>query len=240
MELSHQHLLTTSGPEGGESQTDTEFMLRSSMVRADAIDLPEGPTSRERLAACLSERRSIRAFGSGAISLAALATLLAEGAGVCARADGLAADAPPGPRPYPSGGRLYPIELSVYPLRIDGLPCSFHYYQPLPNRLIPLQAGDPRDVLTCFANDQAGCAAALLLLWADFSRPSLAKYGGKAYRLLLLEAGHLAQNILLLATALGLASLPICGFDDRRLSTLCSLNYPSQAVTYTIAIGVPA
>ena len=59
----------------------------------------------------------------------------------------------------------------------------------------------------------ASTAAAALCICGVFPRTS-EKYGDFGYRLMLLEAGHLAQNALLASEALGLKSFPYCGFYD--------------------------
>jgi SagB-type dehydrogenase family enzyme len=74
-------------------------------------------------------------------------------------------------------------------------------------------------------------------LFIDFTRHSFEKYGAKIYRLALLEAGHIAQNLLLTAAALGLAGLPLCGFRDAEISAAAGLDFPQQAVVYAVAIG---
>ncbi|TMQ27155.1 MAG: SagB/ThcOx family dehydrogenase [Deltaproteobacteria bacterium] len=72
-------------------------------------------------------------------------------------------------------------------------------------------------------------ASLLVYLFMDFARPSLGKYGEKAYRMALFEAGHLAQNLLLVAAASGLAGVPLCGFDDEQLSLSAGLAFPQEA-----------
>src|SRR6185436_4213101 len=57
-------------------------------------------------------------------------------------------------------------------------------------------------------------AAALICLAGCFPRHEQ-KYGEGGYRMLVAEAGHISQNIVLAATALGLSALPFGGvFDD--------------------------
>jgi SagB-type dehydrogenase family enzyme len=171
--------------------------------------------------------------------LSTIATLLIESAGVAFGLDRCSSAYAVGPRPYPSGGALYPIELLIYPIRVERLNARFWYYQPLANRLVPYtEEIELPEVTGCYGNDIVRNASALLLLFVDFARPSLAKYGGKEYRLLLLEAGHLAQTILLVAAALRVAALPTCGFSDERLAYLAGLEFPSKSITYSVAVGV--
>jgi nitroreductase len=45
-----------------------------------------------------------------------------------------------------------------------------------------------------------------------------AKYSERGYRFLLLEAGHLMQNLCLLSASLGLATLPLGGCLERAIA----------------------
>jgi SagB-type dehydrogenase family enzyme len=44
------------------------------------------------------------------------------------------------------------------------------------------------------------------------------KYGPRGLRFLLLEAGHLLQNLCLMSTSLGLATVPLGGFFEREIA----------------------
>jgi nitroreductase len=54
----------------------------------------------------------------------------------------------------------------------------------------------------------------------------------------LLEAGHVVQNVLLAATALELAAVPLGGFYDRRLDELIGVNGVDESSLYLVCIGV--
>lgn len=191
----------------------------------------------------LVERRTVRQFSGQAITKVNLSTILAMGAGL----GGEKLSEPPAPlvlgglaaqRTYPSGGALYPIELLVYPLRVESINPGFYYYQVLPHRLVSVSPSLSEDVLLELVNEHPiKEGSALILLFIDFARLSLGKYGEKSYRLALIEAGHIAQNILLVASGLGLGSLPICGFNDEQLSHAAGLAFPNEAVIYVLAIG---
>ncbi len=75
--------------------------------------------------------------------------------------------------------------------------------------------------------------------FARFARVQ-AKYGERGYRFALLESGHIAQNLLLLAGAAGLASLPAGGFFDDLLNLTLGIDGETEAATYAILAGVPA
>jgi SagB-type dehydrogenase family enzyme len=64
------------------------------------------------------------------------------------------------------------------------------------------------------------------------------EYGSRATRYCLLEAGHIAQNLLLQATALSLGGVPVGAFDDDRIRRLLSASRELHPA-YLVPIGYP-
>jgi len=122
-------------------------------------------------------------------------------------------------------------------MKVEGLLPGFYHYQPLGHRLLEVMPPLPDETIVRLSNDQPiGGASVLILLLLDFTRESLKNYGRKAYRLSLLEADHIAQNVLLVAAAMDLGAFPICGFCDEELSFFAGLKYPEQPVACMLAL----
>ena len=66
-----------------------------------------------------------------------------------------------------------------------------------------------------------------------------ARYRDRARQFMLLEAGHIAQNILLQATSLGLGGVPIGAYDPNKARKICNLPEELE-VFYMVSIGYPA
>jgi SagB-type dehydrogenase family enzyme len=79
-------------------------------------------------------------------------------------------------------------------------------------------------------------ASLIVFITAVFER-SVFKYGDRGYRFIFLEAGHVAQNINLVATALGLGSVNIGGFFDREIDEFLDLDGVTHSTIYMVAIG---
>jgi SagB-type dehydrogenase family enzyme len=256
--IDHQILIRwDTGPElvdlhrrtlqGGEDACISPSWEIGRLVRetggSQSVPLPYPERPACSLDQALSRRRTCRAFREEGLSLRELGTVL--GLASSAGGDGppapMVPGGPPARRPYPSGGALYPVEIVVYPAHVSGILPRFYYYQALSHRLAPLAPGLPdTEIERLLANHPVRGAAFFVLFFVDFTRPSLAKYGPKAYRLALIEAGHIAQNVLLVASSSGIAGLPLCGFMDEELSLAAGLCYPDQAVAYVLALGRPA
>lgn len=63
------------------------------------------------------------------------------------------------------------------------------------------------------------------------------KYGPRGYRYVLEEAGHLSQNLMLVAAATELGSLPIGGFRDQLLNELLTVDGVNEAAVYGTILG---
>ena len=66
---------------------------------------------------------------------------------------------------------------------------------------------------------------------------TLHKYGARGYRYILLEAGHAAQNLCLLASERGLASLCVGGFADAAVNRFLGLDPRTEATVYCVGVG---
>lgn len=195
-----------------------------------AIPLPAPVPIDAGLTSLLESRRSGRAFGHTPIALSDLATVLHCGYG------SLPQDAPIR-RTVPSGGALYPLELYPVVSRVEGLENGVYHYDPLRHALEPLDLRDLDDhVADLHLYEELASAGVLLAVTGVFGR-SRFKYGLRGYRFTLLEAGHVLQNVLLAATALRLAAIPVAGVDDRSLERLLRVDGVDESVVYCAAIG---
>jgi len=62
-----------------------------------------------------------------------------------------------------------------------------------------------------------------------------------AYRVVLIEAGHIGQNIMLAATHHGLTACPTAALAHKAIAELCQLDDPVlDAPVYVLGLGVPA
>lgn len=182
-----------------------------------------------RLAMALSEamlaRRSARAFSDAAVALADVATILGLTYGETARPL----------RVVPSAGARYPLEVFLLAHRVDGLDAGVYHYHPETHSLEPWTRGS---VLAATQKALVGGApaSAHVVVGAVFGRTT-AKYRERGYRLILLDAGHAMQDLVLAATALGLASTTLGGFVDDELNALVGLDGVDENVLYVAALG---
>jgi len=203
------------------------------------VPLPAPGTLKTALGALLQARLSCRQFQDRPLPLAGLSTLLHAGYGIQGQVqlgeDELLT------RPVPSGGGLYPLEAYLFVRRVSGLAPGIYHYAVCDHaleRLPPEPLPAARLAALFLAQPYAGTASLVVVFTAVLAR-ALGKYADRGYRLLLLEAGHVAQNLNLAATALGWGSVNLAGFYDAELGAVLDLDSNLEVPVYATAIGKP-
>ena len=202
---------------------------------APRVPLPDLALDDGGLFDALARRRSVRMYSQEALELGELSALLWAAAGVTARRDGFAF------RTAPSAGGLYPIEHYVVANHVEGLERGAYHYDVLGRTLERLVAADLRLPLARAALDQSVCAEAqVVFVWTAVLERSRWKYGERFARYVLLDAGHVAENVALAATALGLGTCQIAAFFDEEAAALIGVDPDQEPVVYLSAAGRPA
>lgn len=214
------------------------------------LPLPAGPFPEVSLDAVMNSRVSRRGSLTGPLDAASLGTLLwgAHASGhesVLRFADD--GERVLRHRPYPSAGALYTAGLRLIALDVEGLAPGT--YQCVPERrslryVGPAPAMDDIRSLSSYLSRAADDPDAIvpdalpvvLGLYVDLGRLR-ERYGLRALRLGLLEAGHLAQSLLLTATALGLGTTPLGGFRDDLAHEVFGLDDLDQPLQYVLPVG---
>lgn len=207
-------------------------------VGENATALPV-PTQESALLRILRSRRSCRLYTRKTMTSFELGTLLGGACGVTGSLQ-LAPGVESLLRASPSAGGLFPLEFYLVTQEVERLGHGLHRYNVLDHSIekLPTKSG-MNEIAACLLEPKSvENANVVVLIAARFERP-LKKYGPRGYRYILLEAGHVAQNICLLATAQGLGSLCIGGFVDSRLNRVLSLDCAIEGVIYCVAIGHP-
>jgi SagB-type dehydrogenase family enzyme len=183
-------------------------------------------------------RRSIRGFGAKSVSLEETAKLLHFANGVTGRLEG-EDGAVQLCRAAPSGGALYPVEVYAAALNVADLDGGLYHYNAGENLVELVRSGNHADALRRITfTDEVGTAALVVILTGIPVKTRL-KYGERGYRFMLMEAGHIGQNLLLTATAMGLATVPLGGFIDDELDAFLGIDGLDEVSLYLFAVGRP-
>ena len=201
---------------------------------------PDAPIARlPRPARCgswgdtLRQRRTWRQFATGAIRQRDLSSLLWLTAGVQHRVH-LEGQGQFVYRTSPSGGALHPIELYVAVRDVHGVEPGLYHYAGDDHVLERLEALPAKPSLLRYLPSQPWFEqAAVVVFFAALMERSLWRYPyARAYRSLLIEAGHLCQTFCLTATHLGLAPFSTMALADSHIDTDFGLNGITESALY--------
>jgi SagB-type dehydrogenase family enzyme len=141
-------------------------------------------------------------------------------------------------RAAPSAGALYGVEAYALVLAVEGIVPGACHYDPLGHRLErvgPLRGAE--DLWSTLWEGFRGATPALAVALTGRLPRVETKYQERAYRFVLMESGHIVQNVLLVAAALGLGAVPIGGFVDDELSRILRIDGEEEVPLYLALVG---
>jgi SagB-type dehydrogenase family enzyme len=143
-------------------------------------------------------------------------------------------------RAYPASGALYAVEIYPVILRVESLAPGIYHYRVVDNCLEVVrgdldQAAFLNAMLPSERTMVAG-AAVMICLTGRFARHER-KYGEGGYRMLVAETGHISQNLILAATALGLSARPFGGVFDGLVNDDLGLDCDSEQFLLAVLVG---
>lgn len=188
------------------------------------------------LAEAITARETARQLSALTLTQQNLATILHYGYGVTRDNEGTIFQR--AFRAAPSADAFYPLEIFFHSTRVGGLTPGLYHYNPTRNSVRLLSVGDHSGVIAAglVQKPVAINSSLIIFVTAMFERTTL-KYGNRGYRFVLLEAGHVAQNINLVAAGLGLGCLNIGGYFDHNMDEMLGLDGVTHSTVYMLSIG---
>lgn len=206
------------------------------------IVLPKPPPCTESLSHVLTSRKTARNYNSKEVKLTTLSTILYYSlAYLSEREDQESAALPEGHRQRrssPSGGGLNATEGYLYAGNVESIPSGFYYYNPVKHSLEPrsLTSGA---ALGSILNGQhfvdkmpfgIFLTSRLDKLWWKYEH-------SRTYRMALIEVGHVAQTIQLIATSCGLQTWLTGALNDSDIESLIKTQPGIEEVMFFVGGG---
>lgn len=201
------------------------------------IELPE-PENETGLLKLIYQRRSIRKWKDKPVDKQQLSNILYSGFGVTAFVEHEHLGTLP-LTTTPSGGARNPYEAFVIVQNVEGLDVGIYHYSGLSRSLKFVADLDVNASEMLGSQQWADDAPVIVLCVATWKRTMWKYPHAGAYRVVLIEAGHIAQNILLAATNERLAGVPTCALGDKFIENALGLDRIDQAAVHAIALGHP-
>jgi SagB-type dehydrogenase family enzyme len=219
------------------AQQQTSRQKNSSIAAEGDVKLPQPSLkSNVSIEQALSERRSLRTYKDQSITLNELSQLLWAAQGITEPVKGL--------RTAPSPMAMFTLKVYAVTLNVNGIARGAYRYEPETHKLILISIGDKREDVKRPAPtaEQAAIAAKLghadpfpttplvLVITADGTKT-------KNSSLFYLEAGHVAQNIVLQCVSLGMGGVTtMASYNADKLKTLLKMS-ADEVPVYSIPVG---
>ena len=185
--------------------------------------------------ACLRRRRSRRSWADAGLTLPQLSFLLWATQGV-QRVFGRGYSTF---RPVPSGGARHPFETYLAVNRVEGLAPGLYRYLALSHELTLLReaAGLAAPITAATLGQDFVGAAPVVFVWTCVPYRGEWRYDVAAHKIMLLDAGHLCQNLYLACEALGCGTCAVAAYDQRMFDAFLGVDGEEEFVVYLAPVG---
>jgi len=214
------------------------------LITGQVITLPpfDGITSAS-YASLLDSRRSVRNYADKPMSQAELAFMLWSVNGIQYTRNDVATF-----RPVPSGGARHPFETYITVHNVEGLAPGLYHYLPTENigeKCVTIERlgdiAEYEDTITKMVVGQAWAAKApVVLFYTCIPYKAEWRYHEMSHRVVLIDLGHVGQNAMLSAAALGLGSCCMAAYDQKTCDSVIGVDGLDEYTVYGVAVGTPA
>jgi SagB-type dehydrogenase family enzyme len=188
------------------------------------------------LQSAIKNRQSRRQFKGESISFPELSFLLWATQGIRQPIDDGHAL-----RTVPSAGARHALETYLAVLNVDNLGAGFYRYLPVSHSILVERldglAGQKIKQAT-FKQDWMA-EAAVVFIWTTIPYRMEWRYGLAAHRVILLDAGHVCQNLYLACEAIGAGTCAVAAYDQEQMDQVLGIDGDDEFVIYTAAVGRP-
>jgi SagB-type dehydrogenase family enzyme len=216
--------------------TDGDYRSYPAATRIELSD--DVPDAIGEFHALTRSRRSRRDYASTELSRIQFDALLHT---ACGTTGGAAwSDLEVKLRSYPSSGALYAVEIYPVVFGVEGLEPGIYHYVAADNALeavkLDVEFSDFINACLPVEREMVSSAGAMICLVGEFRRHER-KYGEGGYRMMIAEAGHISQNLVLSATALGMSARPFGGVFDTLINRNLGLDENEEQFLLSVLIG---
>ena len=189
---------------------------------------------RADLLSVIANRRSRREFGETPLTLEELSFLLWATQGVREQS-GIG----PVRRTVPSAGNRHALETYLCVLNVEGLHKGLYRYLPLEHQLVVeyKDEGVAKKIGPATLGQNWISSAAAVFIWAAIPYRMEWRYGPAAHRVILIDAGHVCQNLYLACEAIGAGTCAVAAYDQELMDQLLGVDGKDEFVIYLAPVG---
>lgn len=183
----------------------------------------------------IESRRSARIYTQEEMTLTQLSFLL----WACQGVKSIRGKAYATLRTVPSGGARHPFETYLVIRKVDNLKPGVYHYLPLEHQLEFLHEIEDLDlrINESLCGQSWAAKANVLFFWSMVPYRAEWRYGIYAHRVALMDAGHMAENLYLACTGIGLGCCAIGAFSDELCNQMLTIDGEEEFTLYVVPVG---
>ncbi|MEC0168366.1 SagB/ThcOx family dehydrogenase [Paenibacillus graminis] len=205
------------------------------------IDLPEcngDVVKKSNIFDCIKERRSTRFYSEESLQLEELSYLLWATQGITSTTKtGLTL------RTVPCSGATHTFETYLFIMRVEGIPQGIYRYLPVEHKLLFMSELDEMDEkIDAITLDQPfvpnfSKKAAVMFAWSTIPYRSEWKYDISAHKKILIDIGHVSQNLYLASESIDAGACAIGIYDQNLIDEVLGLDGDEEFILFLGAVG---
>lgn len=204
----------------------------------EIIDLPKVDKSiitKDDIFQCILDRKSNRNYLDEEITLEELSYLLMMTQGI----KEIRGNNYVGLRPVPSAGGRHPFETYLVVLNVNGLKKGIYRYLPLEHKLLFIkeEAALDEKIVEGLNKQKFAGDAAVTFIWACIPYRTEWRYADRAYKIALLDAGHIGQSLYLACETIGLGTCAIASYNQKLIDDLIAVDGEDEFAVYISPVG---
>jgi SagB-type dehydrogenase family enzyme len=200
------------------------------------IELPKPKDMKlkdKSLRECIEKRRSVREYSSKPLTMDELSYLLwcTQGVKEVTPRNLL--------RNVPSGGARHPFETFVLVKNVAGLEAGVYRFIGTKHSLIPqnLEKDIAEKIKQACGGQELFDPCAAVFIWAAIPYRMTWRYWERGYRYILIDSGHVCQNLYLAGESIDCGVCAVDSYDDDELNNLLGFDGENQFAIYMGVVG---
>lgn len=142
-------------------------------------------------------------------------------------------------RTVPSAGARHSFETYLLVGKVEGVDPGLYRYLPLEHELVLLgevENMEMRVSLACFGQQFVG-QGAVTFVWTTIPYRMEWRYGPLAHRVILIDVGHVCQNLYLACEAIGAGTCGVAAYDQQEVDELIGVDGEDEFAVYLAPVG---
>jgi len=142
-------------------------------------------------------------------------------------------------RTVPSAGARHSFETYLLVMNVEDVDQGLYRYLPLEHELVFLddvENMEMRASMVCFGQQFVGHGA-VTFVWATIPYRMEWRYGPLAHRVILIDVGHVCQNLYLACEAIGAGTCGVAAYDQQEVDELIGVDGEEEFAVYLAPVG---